>query len=146
MDRLSSYASRESESEPSEDRQKNEQEAVANLLEDLRITKATKQRELEEKQKSDKQLNGEQINRDTQDESPQDAHDEQSEEQSKADGVVAPSGANGAHSPPKKHRGIPDDIKLYEIFYGQVTNLVNAQRLHIQDTIALLVSLARLAL
>ena len=37
-------------------------------------------------------------------------------------------------------------MKLYEIFYDQVVNLVHAQRLPIQDTTALLVSLANLAL
>ncbi|KAL8971733.1 MAG: hypothetical protein Q9197_003125 [Variospora fuerteventurae] len=146
MDRLSAYASRESESEPSEDRQKTEQEAVAKLLEDLQITQAMKKREVEEKPESGKPLNGEQTDRESQEGSSQDAHNERSDEQSQADGVMAPSNANGDHSLPKKHRGIPDNIKLYEIFYGQVTNLVNAQRLHIQDTIALLVSLARLAL
>lgn len=45
-----------------------------------------------------------------------------------------------------KGRGIPENVKLYEIFYEQVVNLVNAQRLPIQDTTALLVSLANLAL
>lgn len=42
--------------------------------------------------------------------------------------------------------GIPDDIKLYEIFYDQVVNLIKTRGLPIQDTIALLVSLANLAL
>jgi vacuolar protein sorting-associated protein 35 len=46
----------------------------------------------------------------------------------------------------KKSRGIPENIKLYEIFFEQVMNLVNAQHLPIQDTTALLVSLANLAL
>lgn len=44
----------------------------------------------------------------------------------------------------KKSRGIPETIKLYEIFFEQVMNLVNAQHLPIQDTTALLVSLAYL--
>ncbi|KKA17545.1 Vacuolar sorting protein 35, partial [Rasamsonia emersonii CBS 393.64] len=42
--------------------------------------------------------------------------------------------------------GIPDDIKLYEIFYDQVVNLIKTRGLPIQDTIALLVSLVNLAL
>lgn len=142
MDRLSSYASRESESEPAEDRQQTEQEAVAKLLEDLRISKETKQKEAEKKQAVTKQPNSEQANGDTQLSAPQDSNDEQSQQVKEE----APADTNGDHNPPKKHRGIPDNIKLYEIFYGQVTNLVNAQRLHIQDTIALLVSLAKLAL
>lgn len=142
MDRLSSYASRESESEPTEDRQQTEQEAVAKLLADLRISKEAKQREAEKKQASTKQPNGEQANGDIQ----PDGHKDSSSGQPKQEQEAASTDANGDHNPPKKHRGIPDNIKLYEIFYGQVTNLVNAQRLQIQDTISLLVSLANLAL
>ncbi|KAL1971189.1 hypothetical protein VTN77DRAFT_141 [Rasamsonia byssochlamydoides] len=41
---------------------------------------------------------------------------------------------------------IPEDIKLYEIFYDQVVNLIKTRGLPIQDTIALLVSLVNLAL
>lgn len=41
---------------------------------------------------------------------------------------------------------IPGDIKLYEVFYEQVVNLVQTRKLPIQDTMALLVSLANLAL
>ncbi|KAI4175343.1 MAG: hypothetical protein LQ343_001718 [Gyalolechia ehrenbergii] len=141
MDRLSSYASRESETEPQEDRQRNEQEAVAKLLDDLRISRETKQKELEKKQASAKQLNGEQANGGS-DGLSKSLDEGQPKEANETDALET----NGDHDPPKKHRGIPDNIKLFEIFYGQVTNLVNAQRLQIQDTIALLVSLANLAL
>ena len=47
---------------------------------------------------------------------------------------------------PAKEKGIPQNIQLYEVFFGQVKNLVQAQHLPVQDTIALLVSLANLAL
>ncbi|KAL8719470.1 MAG: hypothetical protein Q9225_003520 [Loekoesia sp. 1 TL-2023] len=142
MDRLSSYASRESETEPQEARQQNEQEAVGKLLEDLRISRETKKKEFEKKQASAKQPNGEQANGDSEEGVSQNTDDGQPKEGEETDSTKT----NGDHNPPKKHRGIPDNIKLYEIFYGQVTNLVNAQRLQIQDTIALLVSLANLTL
>jgi len=38
------------------------------------------------------------------------------------------------------------DVKLFEIFYDQVVNLVKARGLSIQDTMALLTSLVNLAL
>ena len=41
---------------------------------------------------------------------------------------------------------IPADVKLYDIFYDQVVNLVKTRALPIQDTMALLVSLVNLAL
>ena len=142
MDRLSSYASRESETEPQEDRQQNEQEAVVKLLEDLRISKEEKQKSLEKKQASAKQPNGEQANGDNEEGDSKNTADVQPKEDKETDSTAT----NGNSSPPKKNRGIPDNIKLYEIFYGQVTKLINAQRLQIQDTMALLVSLANLAL
>ena len=142
MDRLSSYASRESEAESPEDRQKNEQEAMSKLLESLRISKEKKQQEVESKQSSAKQLNGEEGNGGNTDGASKDIGDEQS----KQEPDKATSDTNGNDVSPSKYRGIPDDVKLYEIFYDQVTHLVNAQRLQIHDTIALLVSLAHLAL
>lgn len=142
MDRLSSYASRESESEPSEDRQQTEQDAVAKLLGDLRIAQERRRKETEKKKEAAKQPNGEQAHGDAQEGVPNDSNDEPPMQEEEA----ASPDVNGDHNPPKKHRGIPDNIKLYEVFYDQVTNLVNVQRLHIQDTIALLVSLAKLAL
>ncbi|KAL8843305.1 MAG: hypothetical protein Q9170_000163 [Blastenia crenularia] len=141
MDRLSSYASRESEAEPQEDRQRNEEEAVSQLLENLRISKETKQKELEKKEAPGQQPNGEQVDG----VSKEGVSNTPDERRPKKDEIDT-TGTNGDHNLLKKHRGIPDNIKLYEIFYGQATNLVNAQRLQIQDTIALLVSLANLAL
>lgn len=143
MDRLSAYAAREAESESPEDRKQTEEEATSKLLKKLRISKESKPAEAngdpvnvtESKTGGDKppempgtppgiQING-QPHKETESSSlPQD--DER--------------------SPQTKSRGIPEDVKLYEIFYEQVINLVNAQRLHIQDTIALLVSLSNLAL
>lgn len=46
----------------------------------------------------------------------------------------------------KSSSDILADVKLFVIFHEQVMNLVNAQKLPIQDTTALLVSLANLAL
>lgn len=142
MDRLSSYASRESETESPEDRQKNEQEALSNLFETLRTSKEKKQQEDETKRSTPKQPNGEDANDKNASATPNNAD----EEQSKQENDKPSSDANGQSVLPSKHRGIPDDVRLYEIFYDQVTHLVSAQRLQIHDTVALLVSLANLAL
>lgn len=136
MDRLSSYAARESESEPIENRRKTEEEAIANLMEKLQVTKETKPENTRTEPSNEQEI-GELVEEDK---------------------VAGPSMGNAHQSPaadpgsgaenlqPEKNRGIPDNVKLYEIFYDQVVNLVNAQRLQIQDTIALLVSLINLAL
>lgn len=142
MDRLSSYAAREAESESPEDRKQTEEEATTRLLEKLRISKDTKKPEAQAEGADGSQANGEQVNGDKPDETP--SQEEVVQQPKEAEEPVE-SSANG-EQPPSKSKGIPDDIKLYEIFYDQVINLVNAQRLHIQDTIALLVSLSNLAL
>ncbi|KAL9632605.1 MAG: hypothetical protein Q9164_005212 [Protoblastenia rupestris] len=141
MDRLSAYAARESESEPPEDRQKTEEEATANLLEKLRISKETKKSDPKADGVDGKQPNGKQVNGNKPPETPvQDSEQQPSKETELSKGLE-----NGEKSTAGKG-GIPENVKLYEIFYDQVINLVNAQRLHVQDTIALLVSLSNLAL
>ena len=141
MDRLSAYAAREAESELPEDRKQTEEEATSKLLEKLRISKEKRPPETngdsaqvsETKTDGDKPPATEPPNIQVNGNSP-----EPTEPDSQPKSDESP--------PPTKSRGIPEDVKLYEIFYDQVVNLVNAQRLHIQDTIALLVSLSNLAL
>lgn len=122
MDRLSSYAVRDAEimGDPAKRKEK-EEDAVARLLGKLQVS--------EEKQPAGDaaQENG------TKPENAQAAEE-----------TVKPSEPTPATNGAKP--GIPDDIKLYEIFYEQVVNLIKTRGLPIQDTIALLVSLVNLAL
>lgn len=141
MDRLSAYAQRESETESPEQRKKNEDEAIANLLEQLRIRK--EQKPVEPTPSSPTvQQNG--------DSEAQPAADETSLASETTD-VATPATTETAEtaeadSEVEKSRGIPKNVKLFEIFHEQVASLVKMQRLTIQDTIGLLVSLANLAL
>ena len=143
MDRLSSYAAREAESESPADRKQAEEAALIRLTTNLQLLHETKP-ETAPYEDRDKQTNGEQLNGDDVLEVPENNAEQPASQPSESLLDIA----DGEHEtvPLKKNRGIPDNVKLYEIFYGQVTNLVNAQRLHIQDTIALLVSLTNLAL
>lgn len=142
MNRLSAYAARESESESVEQRRKNEEDAVASLLDRLRIANETKAdgpraEDVNGPQKEDAQTNGMSSTKDS---------------TTNHEGSAPPPPSNEANSTESsnrrtgKTRSIPDDVKLYEVFYDQVIHLVDAQRLPIQDTTALLVSLATLAL
>ena len=141
MNRLASYSQAESKSESQDEKRKVEEEAVASLLEKVRISK---ERETEKGQdKEAEHANGEPAeSRDDASETTK-VGEEAVEEppNAKTNGVDDSGKENGV-----KRRGIPANIKLFEIFHGQVTHLVQAQRLPIQDTIALLVSLANLAL
>lgn len=140
MDRLSAYAARQSESEPPETRRKTEEEATAMLLEKLRISKESKSPTVKADQANSEQTNGTPVDGDESVASP-------SQESNVKASDDEPATSDGDEKlRPTKSRGIPENVKLYEIFYEQVINLVNAQRLPIQDTTALLVSLANLAL
>lgn len=140
MDRLSSYAARESEAHPQEDREKREQDAISKLLEKVRLDKEKKPEE-----PTPVETNGEQPAAETNGEATKEA--DVPAPASKEEPETPAEPVNGTEdADDKKSRGIPDSIKLYEIFFEQVMNLVNAQHLAIQDTTALLVSLANLAL
>ncbi len=134
MNRLSAYAARESESEPLEKRRKIEEVAVEKLMKRLRLK--------DNANGAGSQLEALDSRRD-EDEEPR--TNGTLTKDASTDDKPSPSEDVEALKP-SKQRSIPEDVKLYEVFYEQVVNLVNAQRLAIHDTIALLVSLANLAL
>lgn len=135
MDRLSAYAARESESDSPEDRQAAETEATVRLLEKLQLSKDAKPSE-----ETSEPQNGDAPNAEETSEADGRAKEttttEHEQEESKPQ-------TNGDH---KKAKGIPDNVRLFEVFHEQVMNLVSMQRLPIQDVTALLVSLINLAL
>jgi vacuolar protein sorting-associated protein 35 len=124
MDRLSAYAARESDTVTPEQRQKNEEEATEKLFERLKISKEA------EPEAAPEHANGEANDTDSQ---------ATTAVETETDGDTISSTTN-------RVRGIPDDIKLFEIFNEQVQSLVKLQRLPLWDAIALMVSLANLAL
>ncbi|KAI9755500.1 MAG: Vacuolar protein sorting-associated protein 35 [Lichina confinis] len=142
MNRLSAYAARESESDDAEGRKKVEDEAVAKLLNRLRISKEPKDDAPEPTGpettgETEPQTNGAEADASA-------AADDEAKKPPESVEESEPSKDPDAIG--SKRRSIPEDIKLYEVFYEQVTHLVEAQRLPIQDTTALLVSLSNLAL
>jgi vacuolar protein sorting-associated protein 35 len=122
MDRLAAYAAREGETISTEDRAKREQDSLARLLEGLSISGAAP---------TTSGQNGE--------------GEEASVEASKPEDSPGDSTDDNPKSK-SKPKPIPEDIKLFEIFYEQVMSLVKQQRLQVWDTMALLESLTNLAL
>ncbi|KAK4189450.1 vacuolar protein sorting-associated protein 35 [Podospora australis] len=151
MDRLSSYAERESQDETEDDRGQMEEEALATLLEKVKLAKSDAENQ---PTPSAPQDTGDSSTADNHNENEGDHDAASTAETLQRDNNPAPSIAeteatavDGADAEPaKKRRGIPENVRLYEIFFGQVKNLVQAQHLPIQDTIALCVSLTNLAL
>jgi vacuolar protein sorting-associated protein 35 len=137
MDRLSQYAQREAETESPEQRKKTEEESIAQLLEQMRIAKEKKP---EEPEPAAAQQNGDAA------EAQSGEEDTPTEASSTTAVSVADTEVAETEGAVEKRRGIPSNVKLFEIFHEQVQTLVKMQRLPIQDTIGLLVSLANLAL
>ncbi|PHH61675.1 hypothetical protein CDD81_8086 [Ophiocordyceps australis] len=144
MDRLSEYADREGPREKGPHQEKAEAEALAKLLEKASISKDSTQApsstdgDSSLAQAHDKPLAANGKGRET-DSTLQgdDASTLVAGSTTSTDGTAP--GVNGQEASSAS-------VELYEIFFGQVKNLVEAQHLPIQDTVALLVSLCNLAL
>lgn len=132
MDRLSSYAARDAETPADPGAQKrSEEEAVSRLLQNLELSKEPK-----------KEAAAGGAGTTTAQENGVGEAAKDTEEPAKEQEEPA-ANANGEDGPKP---GVPAEAKLYEIFYDQVVNLIRSRGLPIQDTVALLVSLVRLAL
>ncbi|KAI1107626.1 vacuolar protein sorting-associated protein 35 [Jackrogersella minutella] len=147
MDRLSAYAEREAQEEVTEDRAKLEEDALSSLLEKVRLGKEQQEAKPTPAETST-DANGDHANGESSEftglNAPADSEPASSVADTEATAVDGETTESSQAT--KKQRGIPPHVKLYEVFFDQVDNLVNAQHLPIQDTIALLVSLANLAL
>lgn len=145
MDRLSTYAARETESRSEEEKEQAEQDAIAKMLDRVKLDEEKKPEETK-----DATSNGETVTDGAGESATQTEPSTEvpvPKDQEHPEDPAETKSTNGSSSPDDKAAaGIPDNIKLYEIFFEQVLNLVNAQHLPIQDTTALLVSLANLAL
>ncbi|KAI0802815.1 vacuolar protein sorting-associated protein 35 [Xylaria sp. FL0064] len=148
MDRLSAYAERESQQNVAEDKAKLEEEALADLLEKIRIGK-DQQESKPAPTEPTAETNGDQSNGESANDTeaaPTEAEAAPSVTDTETTAVDNEQEQPTPASESDAGCGIPQDVKLYEIFFDQVNNLVSAQHLPIQDIIALLVSLTNLAL
>ncbi|GAA5956842.1 hypothetical protein JCM8115_003839 [Rhodotorula mucilaginosa] len=166
IDRLASYAAKEAENEPPEERRRGEDEAKRKLEREVQRQRDRRRTLMEQEQRQ----------RDLDDGLPPPAMSaavqkgEETEGWGAAVNVLPPGhpdadasrdldvpGGNlidgqevkpiGADGKVRKFRGIPEDVKLFEVFWQQVVNLIKARPdLSIQDITALLVSLANLSL
>ncbi|SPQ20269.1 a1b605e2-fd4e-468a-a518-3d0b3f7cd858 [Thermothielavioides terrestris] len=148
MDRLSNYAERESLNESEEDRARMEEEALASLLEKVRLgaSSAAQGPSAAHPETTGTPQNGDSTEEDAGSKAEPSNPDAEPAASLAETEATAVNGNGDEPEPPKKRRGIPENVPLYEIFFGQVKNLVQAQHLPIQDTIALCVSLTNLAL
>ncbi|KAL6910231.1 vacuolar protein sorting-associated protein 35 [Trichoderma evansii] len=157
MDRLSEYAEREGASEKGPDQEKAEADALANLLERVQLQKEAEP-PVAQPAPAPEQPPAEEASDKVAEEADQ---EEQAPEEGEASAEPAASEADTAAAAEETEPSVVEtettavngqegetskDVQLYEVFFTQVKNLVEAQHLPIQDTIALLVSLCNLAL
>ena len=148
MDRLSEYADREGPKEKGPDQEKAESEALANLLNKVDIQKDGPQAVAAPAESESSLPEAPDTSVKAKDEHKEDAEGEPSASVSDdASALAGGSAASVAETETTAVNGADSgNVQLYEVFFAQVKNLVEAQHLPIQDTIALLVSLCNLAL
>ncbi|KAF9993886.1 Vacuolar protein sorting-associated protein 35 [Entomortierella chlamydospora] len=101
----------------------------------------------DEAQNEGEATNGEEATKET--EGGEEADEEKEKEEKEEEATTEEEQPTPAPKPPKvrKIRGIPEDVKLFEIFWGKIIELVKFRPdLSIQDITALLVSLINLSL
>ncbi|GAA6036266.1 hypothetical protein JCM8097_006867 [Rhodosporidiobolus ruineniae] len=152
IDRLAAYAAREAENESPEERRRGEEEAARKLGEEV------KRRRRLAAEAAGGLAGGKQEEEETEGwgaavnalpPSAQAAADAAAAKAKEDDGKIdgQTPRALGPDGQVRKFRGIPEDVKLFEVFWEQVVNLIKARPdLSIQDITALLVSLANLSL
>ncbi|KAH6610092.1 hypothetical protein Trco_000112 [Trichoderma cornu-damae] len=153
MDRLSEYAEREGASERGPDQEKAEAEALARLLEKVQLQKEAEPPVAQppSEQRPPAEDAGNKVGAEAGHQQPEEGLASAPPTDSEADATAvaaetAPLAAETETTAVNGHEGDSKDVPLYEVFFTQVKNLVEAQHLPIQDTIALLVSLCNLAL
>ncbi|WRT64227.1 uncharacterized protein IL334_001156 [Kwoniella shivajii] len=165
IDRLAAYAAREAENEDPEEKKKGEEEAAKRLAEKIKGSKG-KGKKVEQGEKNDIQ--------NSQTPKPAEADEwagtsASPPAEASSSSPVKENGIASASSPKKegeeekkdeavteekpkedgvkKFRGIPEDVKLFEVFWQQVVELIKARPdLPIMDVTALCVSLINLSL
>ncbi|GAA5943156.1 hypothetical protein JCM3775_007610 [Rhodotorula graminis] len=156
IDRLAAYAAKEAENEPPEERRLQEEEAKRRLEGEVGRQRQRRRAALRAENAADGQGEGEGEG------------DEETEGWGAAVSALPPGHPDagvkdldvgdrlidgqqptrvGKDGEVRKYRGIPEDVKLFEMFWEQVVNLIKARPdLSLQDITALLVSLANLSL
>ncbi|KAI0271719.1 vacuolar protein sorting-associated protein 35 [Gloeopeniophorella convolvens] len=145
IDRLAAYAAREAENEDAEEVKRQEEVAARRLAERVKAQRARARQ------------NG--ATSPTHEYKPEAGWGEPASPTSPVATDSVPASIDGTESekldkgkekegePVRKFRGVPEDVKLFEVFWEQVVELVKARPdLSIQDVTALLVSLTNLSL
>lgn len=120
IDRLAAFAAREAESEPPEERQKQEEEAARRLLEKVKISRERARHADEASSLPAVEGATEQAWDEVEGAAPAAGPSEP-----KTNGEVLPKDPDEA----KKFRGIPENVRLFEVFWEQIVRLIKVRSL-----------------
>lgn len=130
VDRLAAYAAREAENEPPEERQKQEEEAAKRLLE--RVTsEREKKRVAREREEAERARAAQQGDENGYSPFPEEQPSWEAYPPQESD--LAPESQQPVPTPPKndddvkKFRGIPENVKLFEVFWHQIVQLIKVR-------------------
>ncbi|RCH99197.1 Vacuolar protein sorting-associated protein 35 [Rhizopus azygosporus] len=172
IDRLAAYAAREAEGEEPSETKKQREENIRRIadirkrkLQGLPVEEEEPQENepVEEKKEAEENVENEETSEtladdeevtETNDEDNADEVQEQKEDEKEEDSKVSPpeeeeesQAVDNDDTNVRKIRGIPEDVELFVVFWGQIVELVKARPdLTVQDLTALLVSLINLSL
>lgn len=154
IDRLAAYAAREAENEDPEEKRKEEEEAAKRLADKVKGIRLHTSQPLEIKEdEAPKPAEASEWAGEEGDEKKENGNVEGEEGEKKKDADEATiveqhdAPAPAEEKKPKTFRGIPEDARLFEVFWQQIVELIKARPdLSIQDITALFVSLANLSL
>ncbi|CAG8519978.1 20611_t:CDS:10 [Rhizophagus irregularis] len=143
IDRLAAYAAREADSEPPEVIKRQKEEAAKRLYEKLKKQNIGGYNEEEDNESNSNGKFREELNGETGFEFGN-INDDNNQTSEPQPDETKQQGNNKSNEPPvKRFRGIPEDVKLFEVFWGQIVDLVKVRKDYIT---ALLVSLVNLSL
>ncbi|KAF8330446.1 vacuolar protein sorting-associated protein 35 [Cantharellus anzutake] len=147
IDRLAAYAAREAENEDPEETKRQEEAAARRLAERVQQQRERlRERERQRLHGSTSSVDGVWADSPASPTSPV-AETHPPDASAYGSSNLDPSSTEEGRGKVKKFRGIPEDVRLFEVFWYQVVELIKARPdLSIQDITALLVSLANLCL
>jgi vacuolar protein sorting-associated protein 35 len=128
IDRLAAYAAREADSEPPEEIKRQEEESAKRLAEKLKKQKIGGYSDDMDDDIDEQELNklsllqGEELT----EEEKYDYDDQTPEAQ--PDKIRQQGNSKSDEPSVKKFRGIPEDVKLFEVFWGQIVDLVKVRK------------------
>lgn len=122
IDRLAAYAAREADSETPEEIKRQEEESAKKLAEKLKKQKISGYSDMDDDDDDD--VDEQELNK----LSLLQSEDDDQTSEAQPDKIKQQGNGKSDEPPVKRFRGIPEDVKLFEVFWGQIVDLVKVRK------------------